>query len=361
MTPFVVAAKDLRLLVRSPATLAFTALVPVAVVTIVAFSLSGPGSQSVLLPVVDEDQGPVAAVLIDLLDDRLSVDVVPRERAEALVGGESRAAAALVLPERLSKRYLGGRPSTLTLLTDPAKGNELDVVRATLLWVEREATALADPLSEELLLLEEQNLTGSSLSTTSVEQNVPGFSVMFALMAVLFGSAFGIQDERDQGSALRLRIAPVSHAGIVGGKLLAQGIVGFVQLGVLLLVGRVLFALPLGPSPLALVASVAAIVFCFCGFSLLVTTFVRRREQIIPLGLTVVMLVCSVGGCWWPIFYMPPWMQQLAHAAPTAWAMDVLSDLILRERGLPEVLPLIGALVAYGGACLAVGLRLLKL
>jgi hypothetical protein len=37
-------------------------------------------------------------------------------------------------------------------------------------------------------------------------------------------------------------------------------------------------------------------------FGLLVGTPARTREQIIPLGLTAIRLVCAIGGIWWPLF-----------------------------------------------------------
>ncbi len=361
MTIAAVAAKDLRLLLRDRGALLFVLVVPIAVVGIVAASLSGSGASGVLLPVVNEDGGPVAETLIELLSERIRVVEVDRERAEAMVARETNAAAALLLPAHLSKRYLGGRTSQLELWTDPAKGNELNVIRAWLMVVEREAAALADPFSEELLELEERNLTGSGLSTTSVEQNIPGFSVMFVLMAMLFGLCFAIQDEKDQGTVQRLRMAPAPAWQILTGKLLARFAVGVVQLSVLLGFGRLAFDLSLGPSPLAFAAVVLAIVFGLTGFSLLVSAFVGSREQIIPLGLTVVMLVCAVGGCWWPLFYQPLWLQQAAHLMPTAWAMDALTNLVARGRGLAEVAPQVGVLTAYGTLAAALGMRLQRL
>ena len=97
------------------------------------------------------------------------------------------------------------------------------------------------------------------------------------------------------------------------------------------------------------------------GFSLLVASFARTREQIIPLGLTAIMLVCAIGGCWWPLFQEPLWLQKLAHATPTAWAMDGLHDLILRDLGFAEVAPIAGVLFAYGAVCMALGALLYPL
>jgi len=352
--------KDLRLISRDRVALLFNLVVPIAVITIVASTLGGSEGGTLLLPVVNEDKGPVAEFLIETLAKHAEVVEVERGEAKAIVGEDVRAAAALVLPRRLSKRYLGSRPSTLTLLTDPAKRTELETVKAYLLQADREAAALADPFSEELLVLEEQPLTGKRLSISSFEQNVPGFSVMFVLMGVLFGVAFGLSDERESGAIVRLRAAPISKIEILGGKLLARLLMGGVQMLILFGFGHFVFGVSLGPSLAVFVLMTLAIVFAMTGFSLLVSAFARTREQIIPLGLTVIMLVCAIGGCWWPLFMEPEWLQNVAHATPTAWAMDGLEDLILRERGLAEVAPVLGVLVAYGAACLALGSRLYR-
>src|SRR5262249_41257934 len=356
-----IALKDLRLIARDRAAVLFTLLVPIVVITIVAETLGGHDGGSILLPVVNEDEGPGAEVLTETLRKHVDVVQVDRPRAEALVGVEKRAAAALVLPERLSKRYLGGQSSTLTLLTDPAKGTEVDTVKAYLMLADTEAAALADPLSEKLLTLDEHNLTGSRLTTTSFEQNVPGFSVMFVLMSLLFGGAFGLRAELDRGTVSRLRMAPLGRGTLLGGKLLARYAVGVAQMLILFTFGHFAFGVSLGPSVLTFVTLTLVVVFCMTGFSLLVATFARTREQIIPIGLTVVMLVCAVGGCWWPLFMEPSWLQRASHVTPTAWAMDGLSDLILRDRTLGGIAPTLAALLAYGLACLGAGAWLYRL
>lgn len=358
MTTLHIALKDLRLIARDRAALLFNAVVPIVVITIVAATLGGSGSGTVLLPVVDDDEGPVAEVLVEALREHVQVLEVDAERARVLVVREQRAAAALILPAGLSKRYLGGRRSTLALLTDPAKGTEVATIKAYLLLADRTASSLADPLSEDLLDVSERNITGSRLSISSFEQNVPGFSVMFVLMGVLFGVAFGLRDEVDWGTGTRLRIAPVGRAALMGGKLGARLVVGVVQMLLLFGFGHLAFGVSLGPSVPTFVVVTVVVVFAMTGFSVLVAACARGREQIIPIGLTVVMLVCALGGCWWPRFMEPPWMQPAAYGTVTGWAMSVLGDLILRDRGLADVAWGLAVLVVYGATCMAAGVRL---
>jgi ABC-2 type transport system permease protein len=356
-----IAWKDLRLIARDRAAMVFLVLVPFVVVTVLAEALAGSDTGSLLLPVVNEDEGPVASVLVEALSEYATVVEVSRAEAEYLVAGKKTAPAAIVVPEHTTKRYLASRPSTLLLLTDPAKGAAVGAVKAYLLLADRKAAEIADPLSQQLLVMEEHNLTGSRSSIPPAEQNVPGFSIMFVMMGVLFGVAFGLHDEREWGAITRLLIAPIPRMSVLGGKLLARFVVGLVQLALLFVYGHLVFGLSLGHAPVALGLVMMAVVFSMTGFSLLISAFARTREQVIPLGLTLIMVFCALGGCWWPLYQMPPWLRQVAQLTFTAWAMEGFHDVILRDRGVLDVLPAVGVLVAYGAVCLAGGARFHRL
>jgi ABC-2 type transport system permease protein len=356
-----IAVKDLRLISRDRPALLFLVLVPIVVVTIVAGALGGEGSGDILLPVVNEDRGPVARVLMKALAEHVALEEVSRAEADRRVARDSEAPAALVLPRGLSKRYMTSRKSELLLITDPARGIEVATIKAWLLLAEKDAASLADPLYEELLTLEERNATGSRLEIPGFEQSVPGFSLMFVLMGVLLGVASGLEEEKEAGTLTRLRMAPLHRWQLFGGKLLARFLVGLFQLLLLFAVGHMLYGISLGPSLPVFVLLCVVIVFSMTGFSLAVACFARTRERIIPLGLSVTMIVCAIGGCWWPLYQSPPWLQQAALAVPTFWAMEAIHDLILREKGFLDIAPAIAVLLAYGGVCLAWGARAYRL
>ncbi len=353
-----VALKDLELVVRDWAALLFILLVPIVVIGISATSLGGSDGPRIIVPVVNLDEGPVAEVLLEVLAKNVIIERVDLAEAKHRVLVEQSSATALVLPERLSKRYLAGDESVLTLLTDPAKGSEVNVVKAYLLLADRDAAALADPFHEELITIEEQSLTGSQLTTDNFEQTIPGFSTMFIFMGLIFGVAFGLDDERRWGTLVRLRTAPTSLVPILFGKVAARIVIGFVQAVILFGFGRLAFDLALGPSVATFALMLFAIVLGLTGLAMLAVPLMRTREQIIPLGLTVVLIACSIGGCWWPLFQEPIWLQRIAFVFPTAWGMNGLHDLILREKTLVEVVPTLLVLAAYGVVGTTIGAML---
>jgi hypothetical protein len=112
--------KDLRVFLRDRWALAFSVVMPILVITIIAQALLGRHGPGLLVPVVDEDGGPVARTFTKLLGEHADVREVSRADAEQLVAKANRAAAAIVFPPHLSKQYLQGRSSEILLLTDPA-------------------------------------------------------------------------------------------------------------------------------------------------------------------------------------------------------------------------------------------------
>lgn len=206
----------------------------------------------------------------------------------------------------------------------------------------------------------ETSVTGAPKRLNTFDQNVPGFSVTFLLLGMLLGVSLGLLDERDWGTFARLRTMPVGLDVTLLAKLFTRFVVGVVQMVVLLLVGRVLFGISLGPQPLALLLPTAGIVFAGTAFGLVVAGLAHSREAVLPLGSIVIVTMAAVGGCWWPIDLEPRWMQRVALAFPTTWAMAAYNDLMIRRQPFEAALRPTAVLFAFGLAYLAVGLALFR-
>jgi len=195
---------------------------------------------------------------------------------------------------------------------------------------------------------------------TAFEQNVPGFSLLFVLLAVIFGTAMSLHDERDWGTLPRLLVAPGGFTRLLLGKFYARFVIGLVQMLCLFLWGHWMFNVSLGSSPWAFVLLSLAIVFAIVAAGVLVAGLASTREQTLPLGLTVVMTFSALGGLWWPQSIQPEWMSRIGPIVFTTWAMRGLNDLVLRDRGLAAIGVPAGVLVAYGASTLAIGLLLFR-
>jgi ABC-2 type transport system permease protein len=343
--------KDLRLICRDRFGLLGLLLVPIVVIMVIAVATqSGNGTRNIVFPVVNEDEGPIATALINSFRKHLDVRIVSQADAVRMVADANQAPAALILPPELSKRYLAQKPSNVELLTDPAQWQELGAIKVAMLVADHDAASANDPLSQELLKVHENSLTSKRLSFSSLEQNIPGFSLMFVLLTLLFSVSLGLREEESWGTSTRLRVAPVSLASVLGGKLLARWIIGSAQLLLLLLFGHLVYGLALGHSPFAMVVVAMVAVASMTCFAAVVAAFVRTREQAVPVGLAVAFILASLGGLLWPLYNLPRSIQQVARVLITTWSMFGIQDVMLRDRSLIGISNDLLVLVAYGFA-----------
>lgn len=200
----------------------------------------------------------------------------------------------------------------------------------------------------------EVDLNGNDISAgggfNAFDLQVPGFAVTFLLIGMLMGVSLALIDEHDWGTLERLRSASAPLWTTLTGKLLARFVVGFIQMIVLLAAGWALFGISLGSAPAALLMPAAAIAFAGAAFGLIVAGVGRTRDAVLPVGAIVIMTMAAIGGCWWPIDFEPAWMQHLALALPTTWAMRAFNDLMIRH--LTASSAVVPTLVNFGfGIC----------
>jgi ABC-type multidrug transport system permease subunit len=229
----------------------------------------------------------------------------------------------------------------------------LDEIRFDPIPAREESVALPGSLG----LAERAASPGARLNVNAFDQYVPGFGITFLLIGMMMGVALTLFDERDWGTFQRLRAGGVPLIGILLGKVAARFVVGVVQMVLLFAVGRWLFAISLGPEPAALLLPTIGVSFAAAALGLVIPSIARSHDSVMPLGTMTSMAMSAMGGCWWPIGFEPAWMQAVARALPTTWAMRAYNDLMIRHAGASAAIRPFVATTALGLLFLAVGLH----
>lgn len=115
-----------------------------------------------------------------------------------------------------------------------------------------------------------------------------------------------------------------------------------------------MYGLALGTSPLAMPLIAVCSVFAMASLALALATVAHTRERIIPIGLAVTFAVASIGGCWWPFFKQPHWLQMVGRGLMTTWSMLAIQDVMVRNNGVLAILPKLLMLLVQGMLWLAV-------
>ncbi len=177
------------------------------------------------------------------------------------------------------------------------------------------------------------------------EQAVPGITVMFTMLVLFTSGSVLLVIERQHGLLRRLAATPISRGAIVAGKLGGRLTLGLVQIGFGMATGSVLFGVRWGAAlPMVMVVMLAWACLT-AGLGLLAGNLARTEGQVVGLGVLATNVLAALGGCWWPIEVTPDWMQGLAMALPTGWAMDALHKLVNFGYGPMAALPHVAALL----------------
>jgi len=183
-------------------------------------------------------------------------------------------------------------------------------------------------------------------------QAVPGTMVMFTMLVLLTSGAITLVVEREQGLLRRLASAPISTGSVVLGKWIGRMLLALVQIAFAMVIGRVLFKMQWGPA----LPMIALVLFGWAAFTaslaILLANLTRTQAQTAGVGVFSTQVLAALGGCWWPIEITPSWMQKLALALPTGWAMDALHKLVnfgdAASSAVPHVTVMIAGAIALG-------------
>ena len=84
-----------------------------------------------------------------------------------------------------------------------------------------------------------------------------------------------------------------------------------------------------------------------CGYGVLLGAFCNTYEQASSFGATTVVIAAAVGGVMFPVYAMPQMMQEFSMISPLNWGLMAFQDLLMREKGLVEIVDDLGRLFLF--------------
>jgi ABC-2 type transport system permease protein len=177
---------------------------------------------------------------------------------------------------------------------------------------------------------------------------VPGILVMLVTLVGMFLSGMNIVKEKEIGTIEQINVTPIRKSQFIAGKFLPFWIIGLVELAFGLLVGKLVFDIPMEGS-LALVFGFAAIyLLVVLGIGLLISTFTETQQQAMFIAWFFLVVFILMSGLFTPIESMPLWAQKLTLLNPIAYFVDVMRLVLLKGSGFWEISRHFTVMLVYG-------------
>ena len=371
----ILARKDTKVLFKDRLAVAFSFLFPFLFV--IGFTLAlggqGPSDDAVEFVLTTLETEGVSYQLIDAFAEEDQGPIVVMASDEAFRAAEDDQIDGYVMfPADFTESLINGNPTSLEVVStgeDSAHQAALVGFANTLARPFNEFQVVAGAVSEATGT-DFSMIAGTAFETGLIEQGfsgsveidveqvgdvepwnasnftLPGYLTMFVFFAAAL-SAEGIARERRNHTLERLISNGARREAIVIGKLMGTGFLGLLQMSVMWIVGIFAFRIDLGASPLAVILISILMVVASSSFGVLIASFIQEARSASMAGVLASLTLAPIGGCWWPLFITPDWMQTLAKITPHGWANTGFNKLMLYGAEFGDVAAEMAALLIF--------------
>jgi ABC-2 type transport system permease protein len=309
--------------------------------------------------VLDESRSSESRRLAEVFANSSNFDIIEHVPDRATLARRietGRASAALVIPPDFMRDLKRGRGAEAQVIVDAADplASSAALSGAAQAGTAR-AAAIARAAGGGAPALSVRVRPWYNPGLRSAVYIVPGIvGVLLSLTLVLITS-MAVVRERERGTLEQLIVTPIDKTSLMLGKILPFLLIGYVQITVILILGRLLFRVPmLGSIPLLYLLSLAFIVASLA-LGLLMSTLVRSQVQAMQLSFLFLLPNILLSGFMFPRQAMPAPAQWIGAALPLTYFLTILRGVLLKGTGIAELWPEALALAGF-----AVGLVVLS-
>jgi ABC-2 type transport system permease protein len=357
----VIAWKELRQLRRDRMTIAMMVVIPLMQLMLFGYAINTDVRHMPTI-IYDQDHSAESRDLYRSLEATGFYDILGEVRDYDEIEGALRsgtAKVALVIPSRYASDIKRGRRTTVQLIVD---GSDPQTVASAT----NTAAALVAARSSELALAKVSAGGGGSAHARaepiSIEPNtwynpdlrtavyiVPGLIGVILTMTMVMLTAMAIARERERGTLEQLIVSPVKNVELVVGKILPYVIIGYVQITLILLAGRVIFSVPFLGSGVLLYALSFVFIAANLALGLFFSTIAKTQQQAMQMSFFFLLPNILLSGFMFPFEAMPKPAQWLSQALPLTHFLRIVRGITLKGSGFrdaaPELLWLTGILL----------------
>lgn len=380
-----IAYNDLRIYFSQRGNLIGLVLIPIILATVLGIT-SVPSATTYTLDIVDLDETAQSQEFIDdiLTSNEAFVhsDTVTTADESRIRVAEETVDAVIIIPEDFAEGVATFKPvNILYYSNEDVLGGAIRYSISTVItnWnsaiiATRSGELVVNALELDVVTSDIYQRASNFISQESVEynlsltnteqtlqpgegfgQSVPGFGAMFVMFTVFSGMSTLLR-ERQNWTLQRVIVMPVMRSQVLGGKILTYFTLGIIQYSLLFGFGA-LMGLQIGHNLPAILLVMVVYTLSITALSFAIANSIRTEGQASNLTTLLSISLAALGGAWWSLEVVPPFMQSLGHLSPVAWAMDAFTNLLYYNGSVEDVMSQVAVLVAITAVLFVIGVR----
>jgi len=312
---------NIRSFYRDRASLFWTLAFPIIFVVLFGSIFSG-GSTRFSIGWVDQDGTPAAQGMRAAFEQVpiLGIEEADEDAAlQAMRDGELD--AVVIVPAGLGNALAdAGEPFRLTLYTDPSRQTASTTVQQIVNQVvggmNQRLSGVPPLLAVDTQPLQTQNISAAAYFVPSI--------LAMALMQLGVFAAIPLVAQREKLILKRLGATPLSRATLVGSNVVMRLLIALVQSTLIIGIGAALFGVTIVGNIILVAALIALGALTFLAIGYVIASYARTEETANALTSVVQFPLMFLSGIFFPIEFMPDFLQPVAAVMPLTYLGDAL-------------------------------------
>ena len=346
--------KEFQQMLRDRMTFAMAIGVPVLQLVLFGYAIN-TDPKGLPTAIVSHDATPQSRALVAALQNsgyfRVTQQPASEDQAQALIE-DGQVQFMVVIPSDFTRRLVRGEKPVLLVAvdaTDPsASGNAIAALG------QLAGPALMHDLNGPLRGLQNgappfelrihRLYNPEGLSRYNI---VPGLIGTILTMTMVMLTGLAMTRERERGTMENLLATPVRPFEVMAGKIAPYIVIGYVQLGVILLAAWLLFEVPMVGSFTLLMVMIGVFMLANLAVGFTFSTLARNQLQAMQMTFFFFLPSMLLSGFMFPFRGMPQWAQMLGEILPLTHFLRIVRGILLKGNGLAEILTELGAIALF--------------
>lgn len=260
----------------------------------------------------------------------------------------------IVIPPDFSENVKHGRSADVQVIVDASDSMAASSAISA-------AQLIGQLKSQEIMIQKVQGVTGKSFEPAydirirpwynpdfvSAFYMVPGILGIVLTMTMVMITSMAIVRERELGTLEQLIVTPMKSYELMLGKIIPYVFVGYVQATMALVVGILVFDLPIRGSLSLLYALTSLFIIASLALGILISTVAKTQMQAMQMSFFVFLPSVMLSGFMFPREAMPTFFYWLGDVLPLTFYLEIMRGIVLKGIGFNFLWSQVAALCTF--------------
>lgn len=343
---FTLLTKEFKQIFRNKVMIPIIFVVPVVQMIVLTYAASLE-MKGIKMVVVDQDLSQASRLLVSEFGGspffNLAHSTTSYQEAENLIAGD-KADVILHMGHQFEKRLYVEQETDLQLVINAINATEAGLINAYCTQIIREYN---QQLRSEWfgmdasLRMPSLEINPSFWYNPYLDYKIYMFTGILVILVTLIGmilTALNLVREKEMGTTEQINVTPIRKYQFLVAKLLPFWIIALFELAFGLLVGKLLYGLPMVGSLGLLFLFTCVYLFVVLGIGLFLSTISNTQQQLMFVVFFFMLTFILMSGVFTPADSMPLWAQKVNILNPAAYFMRVIRMILLKGSGILDIL-----------------------